>query len=655
MNGLSRFLKVTLKVCIPVFAAVSLSAQGVNKYIPVSKHVSNDNGITWPYGQVIPHFAMPADTLDALDIQEGISDDEKLMFTVLQGLVNKTHPRLFLFQPAGEGKYKWPEKLGLCMDELPRAKRFELVRKYAAELDGVVLYDPSKNIHYANLASTVAGIENLLPVTQPLHQLLLNEGIKLPVRTDLTRLNFTRTTQIYDYLYKYYWKRCTHRLLVSQPPERGFVRDLAVASGAAIVWLDARKWNENVILRKFLKEMKPGESLVTGWFPEERSGVGMTAEYGLSTIPSDFYMNATVYAGMSQPVHYPKVSKMPELENKIYLALFLSDGDNVQYCQHAMSQLWDKEGRGSIPINWTISPGLVDFGPALLNYYYDTATENDCFASGPSGLGYSLIYDSHNYIWNSDSGEAISPYVKWTQQYLEKSGGSSSVSDISLNLDLPLSTTFRLLKVLQAADFVYQDSQLGWWHIGLGVFNVGAAYIHNRDVLSVAGPFMRRLMLLSGETVNVAIRNGNEAVLIGQLECKSMVRMCAPLGSRLPLHASGAGKALLYPLAEEELMSIILQTGLQQFTPTTLVDMPTLLKDLEQARELGYTVDKEEHVVGLNCIASAIYDDVGSVVAAISISGPSSRLTEDRFVSQGELVRDTARDISTALGLKAHP
>ncbi len=60
-------------------------------------------------------------------------------------------------------------------------------------------------------------------------------------------------------------------------------------------------------------------------------------------------------------------------------------------------------------------------------------------------------------------------------------------------------------------------------------------------------------MLLSGETVNVAIRNGNEAVLIGQLECKSMVRMCAPLGSRLPLHASGAGKALLYPLAEEDM------------------------------------------------------------------------------------------------------
>lgn len=220
-------------------------------------------------------------------------------------------------------------------------------------------------------------------------------------------------------------------------------------------------------------------------------------------------------------------------------------------------------------------------------------------------------------------------------QYLERSGGSSSVSDISGSLDLPLSTTFRLLKVLQAADFVYQDSQLGWWHIGLGVFNVGSAYIHNRDVLSVAGPFMHRLMLLSGETVNVAIRNGTEAVLIGQKECKSMVRMCAPLGSRMPLHASGAGKALLYPLMEEELMDIVVKTGLQQFTPTTLVDFPTLLRNLELARENGYIIDHEEHVIGLNCIASAIYDDAGSVVAAISISGPASGLTEERFISQG--------------------
>ena len=415
-------LKSLFTIGMLAFTVVSLYAQGINKYIPSSKLMKQNIKMEWPYAQIIPNFAMPADTLDALDIQEGVSNDERLMFVVLQGLVNKTQPRLFLFEPAGEGKYKWPERLGLRIKEFPIEKRFELIRKYADELEGVVLYDSSNNIHYANLASTVAGIDNLLPVTRELYVRLLEEGIKLRVVSDLTRLNFTRTTQIYDYLYTNYWKRCTHRLLVSQPPERGFVRDLAVASGAAIVWLDVRKWNESVILRKFLKDMKSGESLITGWFPEERSGVGITTEYGLSIVPSDFYMNATVYAGMSKSIHYPVIPKMPKLENKVYLTLFLSDGDNVQYCQHAMSQLWEKNGRGNIPINWTISPALVDFGPALLNYYYDTATDNDCFASGPSGIGYSLIYDSHNYVWNTNSSMTILPYVQWTQQYLDKSG-----------------------------------------------------------------------------------------------------------------------------------------------------------------------------------------------------------------------------------------
>lgn len=415
-------LKSLFTIGMLAFTVVSLYAQGINKYIPSSKLMKQNIKMEWPYAQIIPNFAMLADTLDALDIQEGVSNDERLMFVVLQGLVNKTQPRLFLFEPAGEGKYKWPERLGLCIKEFPIEKRFELIRKYADELEGVVLYDSSNNIHYANLASTVAGIDNLLPVTRELYVRLLEEGIKLRVVSDLTRLNFTRTTQIYDYLYTNYWKRCTHRLLVSQPPERGFVRDLAVASGAAIVWLDVRKWNESVILRKFLKDMKSGESLITGWFPEERSGVGITTEYGLSIVPSDFYMNATVYAGMSKSIHYPVIPKMPKLENKVYLTLYLSDGDNVQYCQHAMSQLWEKNGRGNIPINWTISPALVDFGPALLNYYYDTATDNDCFASGPSGIGYSLIYDSHNYVWNTNSSMTILPYVQWTQQYLDKSG-----------------------------------------------------------------------------------------------------------------------------------------------------------------------------------------------------------------------------------------
>ena len=204
---------------------------------------------------------------------------------------------------------------------------------------------------------------------------------------------------------------------------------------------------------------------------------------------------------------------------------------------------------------------------------------------------------------------------------------------LSEKLELPLSTTFRLLKVLEKSEFVFQDPQLGWWHIGIQSFTVGSAYMNDRDVVSVAGPFMRRLMLLSGETANLAIRNNFDAVLIRQCECQAMVRMCAPLGSRLPLHASGAGKALLYPLAEEEMLDLIVRSGLQSYTPKTLTSVNLLRKDLHQSLAQGYTIDDEEHALGLNCLASAIFDRNNNVIAAISISGPSSRVGKERFRS----------------------
>jgi hypothetical protein len=87
-----------------------------------------------------------------------------------------------------------------------------------------------------------------------------------------------------------------------------------------------------------------------------------------------------------------------------------------------MKLLWDNEDRGTVPINWTISPGLIDFAPAMLNYYYTTATPNDFFASGPSGLGYALTYDAHNHIMNFTEKEHIEAYSKFSQTYLERSG-----------------------------------------------------------------------------------------------------------------------------------------------------------------------------------------------------------------------------------------
>ncbi len=385
---------------------------------------STKNGIVWKEGQVIPHFSLPAEMFDGLSVASNeMTDTERMMFAALQGIVNKTQPRIYLFDVEREGKYKWPKILDLNINECQSGKQWELVRKYKNELSGVVLYSTEKSGHYMNLAATVGGLQNALPVTQAEYERLIRENINLSVLVDLTRLSLKTPVEIYNYLYDTYWNECTKRLLISLNDRISInIRDIGIASKAAILWLDPRDAGENAVLRKFLGDMKAGESVILGWWTEERAGIGIGTEYGISTIPADFYENSTVHAGLSHDIEIPAIPKKPELENKIYLAVFMSDGDNVQYCQHSMSELWDDKGRGSVPINWTVSPGLVDIGPGILNYYYKTATPNDFFASGPSGLGYTLIYDAHNYKWNLTDPSLFEPYARFTQQYLEKSG-----------------------------------------------------------------------------------------------------------------------------------------------------------------------------------------------------------------------------------------
>ena len=202
------------------------------------------------------------------------------------------------------------------------------------------------------------------------------------------------------------------------------MHDIGAACGSACVWLDPRTASERLLLDKMLKDMTPGRDFVLGWYPEERSGVGEATRSGLSTVPADFFENATVYTSVNKPVVIPPVPKRPKLENKIYAAVYISDGDNIQYCQHAMAKIFEQSGRGKMALNWTISPALADISPMMLNYYYRKSTVNDCFVSGPSGMGYAMPYDAHNsrYYASSNSSSLITPYTQLTQRYIEKAG-----------------------------------------------------------------------------------------------------------------------------------------------------------------------------------------------------------------------------------------
>ena len=199
---------------------------------------------------------------------------------------------------------------------------------------------------------------------------------------------FSNKYQVYGYLYTNYWSQCTHRLMSGlETNNLWYLRDYLVATKCAVVWLDPTVSQDASLMTLFMSGMTAVDGVYIGWWPNEGGDLQWIAPYGIPVIASDFFDNATVYGAVTTNISIPVIPPCPWLQNKIYVSITLSDGDNVQYMQHVMYQNWQTSARGKVPIGWTVQPLLADFDPEMLNYYWSTATTNDCLLAGPSAPG----------------------------------------------------------------------------------------------------------------------------------------------------------------------------------------------------------------------------------------------------------------------------
>lgn len=383
--------------------------------------------LSWADDRVFPTFPKGSGTIDVIR-GENVNDEEKIVLTCLEGLVNAHETRFALFVDNVE---TWSKVYGYKTNVAGSAsERYEMIRKYASEVSGVVLYsqkDARTNGDIVNLATTVANIRQGLPMTQALYKRWQQHGIDLPVIEDLTTLEFKNRYSVYDYLYDNYWKDCDKRILFVQNSSYPQMRDLAAATGSAVIYLSCKESdrNEYKLMNRFLSDLTPGKSILVGWNGQEKELMTVAAKNGLSCVPADFFSAPSLFE-QEQTVRINAVPDLPELENKIYIAFYFSDGDNIQYNMNAMREYWDnsRSYRGKIPLNWTISPALYDIAPGMMNYYYGSATEKECFVCGPSGMGYTVPVNTFgatlgNAFTNSDYFGA---YVDMTNRYLAKTG-----------------------------------------------------------------------------------------------------------------------------------------------------------------------------------------------------------------------------------------
>jgi len=226
----------------------------------------------------------------------------------------------------------------------------------------------------------------------------------------------------------------------------------------------------------------------------------------------------------------------------------------------------------------------------------------------------------------------------------------ATLTDLASAVELAPSTAHRLLKTLEAMSYVRQDEERSLWFVGVKAFTVGSAYARARDIVATARPLMRDLMEEVEESVNLAVLDQDEAVYLTQVECHQLMRAHALPGSRPPVHCSGVGKALLSFLPPARMAAILKRIPYPRLTERTLADAAALRAELEQVRLRGYAVDDEEHSCGMRCVAAAIFDENGDAVAAISMTGPSARITAERLPALGVSVMRTADRITAAIG-----
>jgi MYXO-CTERM domain-containing protein len=341
-------------------------------------------------------------------------DDHLVLFASLKGVVNMTQPRIFSYEgdAFAEGPHTWLQSLGLSWTEV--ADPWTLITKYRTEIAGVIVYDDAQP-DTINLATTMAGPRKALVTSAALLPRLMGAPYNLTVLEDL-RGRFTSKVAVYQYLHDQIWPNVTHRVVVGASPifHKAAVREYIVAIGAAAFWLDPYVPAESAILDRFLDEMGPGDSYL-GWWPEEGPGVERASRFGIPTIASDYATNLTMHGGMPRTIAVKDVPPKPPLENKMYVAFILSDGDNLQYVEHLMRKLWNDPGRGHVPMGWTVSPAMVDAMPGALSYYFTSASADDNLISGPSGYGY-----AYPNVWPSDA--LLEDFTRRTDDYVRRAG-----------------------------------------------------------------------------------------------------------------------------------------------------------------------------------------------------------------------------------------
>jgi DNA-binding IclR family transcriptional regulator len=226
------------------------------------------------------------------------------------------------------------------------------------------------------------------------------------------------------------------------------------------------------------------------------------------------------------------------------------------------------------------------------------------------------------------------------------------VSELARILGCQKGSVFRLLSTLKNEGYITQDEENEKYSLTLKLFKIGSNTVNNLDLNTVAFPIITRLSKLTSETIHRCIIENNQLIYLQKIESTHALKvtMMSRVGQSTPLYCTGVGKVLLAYQNIDTIQKYIQSTQFEKFTEHTVVDPQELTIELEKVRSYGIAYDNEEHELGVRCVAAPIFDQEGTILAALSISGPTVRMIDEKLKLMRELVKNATFEISTKLG-----
>ncbi len=226
--------------------------------------------------------------------------------------------------------------------------------------------------------------------------------------------------------------------------------------------------------------------------------------------------------------------------------------------------------------------------------------------------------------------------------------GEAGVTEIASEIGVHKSTAFRLVATLEAHRLVEQTEDRGKYRLGVGLLRLAGATTARLDLVQEARPVCRQLASDTGETVNIAVLSESSALYLDQVAGSSALQPHNWVGQHIPLHATSNGKVLLSGLNRQQCDAVL--SKLSAYTPLTITTKSKLRAELDQVREQGYALAVDELEVGLTAAAAPIRNAHGDVVASMSVSGPTFRISSDRVDEVVGKVVEAAEEVSHRLG-----